>query len=81
MMKPLQSAKRALELDPLAARAHADVGYALYFARRYDEAIEQFKKTIDMDPKFAPRTRASALLICKRGCMKRPSWSWKRLGL
>jgi adenylate cyclase len=36
----IAEAKRGQELDPLSVRQHADVGYALYFARRYDQAIE-----------------------------------------
>jgi serine/threonine protein kinase/tetratricopeptide (TPR) repeat protein len=45
--------KRALELDPLSLvinRELAGTGY--YYARKYDLAIEQLHKTIEMDPNF-----------------------------
>jgi len=42
--------KRALELDPLSALTSELLGYSLYFARRYDKAIEQMHQTIDMNP-------------------------------
>ena len=44
--------KHALELDPLSLIITRDVGWMLYFARRYDEAVEFFKKAMDMDPNF-----------------------------
>ncbi|HET6271342.1 MAG TPA: protein kinase [Bacteroidota bacterium] len=44
--------KHALELDPLSLIITRDVGWMLYFARRYDEAIEYFQKALDFDPNF-----------------------------
>ncbi len=41
---------RALELDPLSPSVNFVLGAWLYFARRYDAAIEQFRKTIELDP-------------------------------
>jgi TolB-like protein/DNA-binding winged helix-turn-helix (wHTH) protein len=38
----LSAAKRALGLDPLSASAHANLGVALFYARRHDEAREAF---------------------------------------
>jgi adenylate cyclase len=44
--------KRAQELDPTSLPIAADAGEIYYFTRRPDEAIEQLRKTIDMDPNF-----------------------------
>src|SRR6266516_1338920 len=44
--------KRALELDPLSVIITADLGANYLVARRYDEAIEQFHKAIDLDSRF-----------------------------
>jgi len=44
--------KRALDLDPLSLRVNAVTARVLYFARQYDEAIEQSRKTIEMDRRF-----------------------------
>ncbi|MFQ5866119.1 MAG: protein kinase [bacterium] len=44
--------KRAQELDPLELMNHTVEGYILYYARRYDQSIEQLNKTIEMEPNF-----------------------------
>src|SRR5207237_9541679 len=41
--------KRALELDPLSLVINSDLGADYYFARRYDEAVTQFRKLLEMD--------------------------------
>jgi adenylate cyclase len=41
--------KRARELDPLAVSTNANVGYFLHYARQYGQAVEQLKKTLEMD--------------------------------
>jgi tetratricopeptide (TPR) repeat protein len=38
----LAAAKRAVGLDPLSASAHANLGVALFYARRHDEARHAF---------------------------------------
>src|SRR6185503_7752958 len=48
----IAEAGRAQELDPLSVVHSADVGFMLYYARRYDEAIEQLQHSIDMEPDF-----------------------------
>jgi tetratricopeptide (TPR) repeat protein len=44
--------KRAQELDPLSQIINADVGDTYILARQYDQAIEQLRKTIEMDQNF-----------------------------
>jgi adenylate cyclase len=41
--------KRAVEVDPLSLVINADLGANYYYARRYDEAIAQLRKTLDLD--------------------------------
>jgi serine/threonine-protein kinase len=43
---------RAVELDPLSLINNADFGWVLFNARRYDEAIAQLRKTLEIDPRF-----------------------------
>jgi len=43
---------QARELDPLSLPINATAGLWLYYAQRYGPAIEQSKKTIEMDPNF-----------------------------
>lgn len=46
------SIKRAQQLDPLAVPVNRAVGWVLYFARRYDMAIDELQKTLAMNPDF-----------------------------
>jgi len=43
----------AQQLDPLSLAVNNDLGRALYYARRYDEAIEQYRKIIQLYPSSA----------------------------
>ena len=45
----LAEAKRALDLDPASPGGNQGMGIQLFYARRYDEAIEQFQKALEMD--------------------------------
>ena len=42
----------AQELEPLSLNINTQVGRIFYFMRRYDEAIAQYQKTLEMDPNF-----------------------------
>ena len=44
---------RAQDLDPLSLPISSSIGWALYQSRQYDRAIEQCKKTLEMDAGFA----------------------------
>jgi len=39
-------------LDPLSLIINVAVGWAFYHARRYEEAIEQLRRTIELDPNY-----------------------------
>ena len=42
----------ARELDPLSLIINANVGLCLYFARRYDLAIEEYRRLLEIDSRF-----------------------------
>ena len=46
-------AKRAQELDPLSLVNNTQVGNPYFFARQPQQAIEQYQKTLEMDPNFS----------------------------
>ncbi len=46
-------AKRAQEADPLSPIIGSLAGRSFYLARRYDRAIEQLRRTLEMDPNFS----------------------------
>ncbi|MBV8545580.1 MAG: protein kinase [Acidobacteria bacterium] len=48
----LTEKRRAEQLDPLSVPTSWDVGRCLYYAGRDEEAIEQAKHTLDLDPTF-----------------------------
>jgi tetratricopeptide (TPR) repeat protein len=49
----LKEIHRALELDPLSIIINTNVAWIYYFARQYEQAIDQFRKTLDMDQNYA----------------------------
>jgi hypothetical protein len=42
--------RQALDLDPVSIPFNRDLGDAFYFARQYDQSIEQMRKTQKLDP-------------------------------
>jgi serine/threonine-protein kinase len=40
----------AQDLDPLSLNINTSRGWVLYYARQYDRAVEQCRKTLDVDP-------------------------------
>jgi TolB-like protein/DNA-binding winged helix-turn-helix (wHTH) protein/Tfp pilus assembly protein PilF len=48
----LAEMKRAAELDPLSPIISTDVGVTLYLARRYDQAIPQLARTLELYPEY-----------------------------
>jgi len=46
--------KLSQELDPLSPIVNFELGLAFYYARDYDQAIEQFHKTLELDQNFPP---------------------------
>ncbi len=46
--------KKALESDPLSLIINTLLGWVPYYERRYDEAINQLHRTLEMDPSFVP---------------------------
>ena len=48
----LEFAERARGLDPVSPIVRQNLGLTHYFARRYDDAIVQFREALDLDPDF-----------------------------
>jgi tetratricopeptide (TPR) repeat protein len=59
--------KKAQDLDPLSLLINTSVGQQLYYARQYPAAIEQFRKTLNMDPNFVPAQHAIELAYAQNG--------------
>ena len=50
----IEECLRAQALDPYSLIINRDLGAAFYFARRYEEAVKQFEKGLELAPDFAP---------------------------
>ena len=48
----LAEIKRAQELDPLSLPISTVAGWILYLGRHYDQAIDQYRRTLEMDSNF-----------------------------
>ncbi len=59
--------KKSQDLDPLSLIISVAVGWAHYFARHYEEAIEQLRRTIDLDPNYPVTYWILGLLLRKTG--------------
>ncbi len=62
----LAESERARELDPLSLIISADKGIILLYARRYDDAIAQFRSVEEMDPTFSRGHMVVAAYIEKK---------------
>lgn len=49
----IREVREAQAVDPLSLLISTDVGNVLYFARRFEEAKHQLRRTLDLDPWFA----------------------------
>ena len=50
----IAAARLAEERTPFSVFYSRKVGWACYFARRYDDSIQQLRRTIEIDPDYAP---------------------------
>lgn len=63
----LQESERARQLDPFSLIIAADRGAILYYARKYDAAIEQLKAVLAMDPNFSRARFMISLAYLRKG--------------
>ncbi|MDV2496681.1 MAG: tetratricopeptide repeat protein, partial [bacterium] len=54
MDESLTVARRGVEIDPLSSAMNAHLGWAYFYTRQYDRAIEQYRKVIGLDSNFRP---------------------------
>jgi tetratricopeptide (TPR) repeat protein len=58
----------AEELDPTSLIINTDIGWGLYYARKYDEAIEQLRRTLELDSNFAVAHLILGLAQAQKTC-------------
>lgn len=52
--RAISELRRAQQLDPLSGEINAYLGAVLFWARRYDDSIDQLRQAIAFDPAFVP---------------------------
>jgi len=62
--------KSSQQLDPLSLIISVAIGWAFYMARRYDDAIEQLRRTVELDPNYPVTYWILGLLLRKLGRYK-----------
>ncbi len=60
-------AKQAVELDPLSHSCNLVLGSWFFLVRQYDLAVEQFKKTIELDPRIIRPHESLAMVYSHQG--------------
>jgi DNA-binding winged helix-turn-helix (wHTH) protein/tetratricopeptide (TPR) repeat protein len=69
----------AESLDPQSLVISANVGWMLYLGRRYDEALEQCRKTLEMDPAFWVPLNVFGAASLKRAADKEAFEYWMKM--
>jgi TolB-like protein/DNA-binding winged helix-turn-helix (wHTH) protein/Tfp pilus assembly protein PilF len=69
--------KRARELEPLSLIINTNAGEALYDTRQYDQAIEQYRKTLEIAPSFAPVHDDLAEVFERKGMYREAVAEWQ----
>jgi serine/threonine protein kinase len=63
----IREMRKGKELEPLEPAPPTHVGWALYYARRFDESIEELRRVIASDPEFSlPYMWLAANFIAKK---------------
>lgn len=70
--------KRALELEPLSLVINFEVGLASYFSRNYNQAIDQFQKTLELDSNFPPPHTFLAAAYEQKGMLKEATTAFQK---
>jgi len=62
--------KSARDLEPFSPIISWNLGKALFTAARYDEAMTEFQRTLELDPNFSRVFRFISILYERKGMMK-----------
>ena len=74
----LAELKRAQELDPLSLIIRGNFAWGYIFGRRPDDALEQLRPTLEMDPSYPPTHYFMGLAYLRKGMHRQALASFKR---
>jgi eukaryotic-like serine/threonine-protein kinase len=63
----IEKMKSTQELDPLSLIISVAIGWANYMARRYDQAIEQLRRTVELEPHYPVSYWILGIVLRKMG--------------
>jgi eukaryotic-like serine/threonine-protein kinase len=63
----IEQMKASQELDPLSLIISVAIGWANYMGRRYDQAFEQLRRTVDLEPHYPVTYWILGVLLRKMG--------------
>ncbi|HSF24283.1 MAG TPA: protein kinase [Blastocatellia bacterium] len=78
MEEALSEIKLAHELDPLSRVINLNLARVFYFARQYDESIEQCRKTIEMYPDYLVAHRRLGIAYGEKGMFNEAEADFKK---
>jgi len=74
----LAEAQHSVELEPLSPRLNYFWGRKLFFTRQYDRAIDQFRKTLELDPNYVPAHEDLGDAYEKKGMQREAIAAWAK---
>jgi TolB-like protein len=74
----LRELQTAQQFDPLSLLINTSLGWDWYLSRQLDKAIEQLKKTLEMDQNYAPARRLLEASYEQKGMYKEAVAEWQR---
>jgi serine/threonine protein kinase/tetratricopeptide (TPR) repeat protein len=70
--------KQTIAGDPLNLISNTNVADGLYYARQYDRAIEQYQKTLELDPNFSNAHWGLGNTYDRKGMYKEATAEWQK---
>lgn len=70
LQEGLRETKRAQTLDPLSLIINSELGWQFYLGGQNDQAAEQLRKVLEIEPKFAPARRTLEEVYARMGKYK-----------
>jgi serine/threonine protein kinase len=70
--------EKAHDLDPLSLLINTSLGWEYYASRQTDRAIEQFKKTLEIDQNYSPARRLLETCYEQKGMFKEAVAEWQK---
>jgi tetratricopeptide (TPR) repeat protein len=71
--------KQAQQLEPVDSVLNASVGMILYLARRFDQALEELQKALEIDPNHFLLHFRLGLVYLQKGMLQGLSRKWRTL--